>query len=94
MLDSKSLIRSAAAVLVALQSVASYGYAQAHDIDKYVEVLVVYGDPTMVRDADIEATITELNADAKARLGERIRLTTSRRTAPSSANNYGMVSLP
>ncbi len=94
MLDSKSLIRSAAAVLVALQSVAAYGYAQAHDIDKYVEVLVVYGDPTMVRGADIEATITDLNAYTKARLGDRIRLSTSRRTAPSSANDYGMVSLP
>ncbi len=81
-------------MLVALQSVATYGYAQAHDIDEYVEVLVVYGDPTMVRGADTEATITDLNADAKARLSERIRLSTGMRTAPSSADNYGMVSLP
>ncbi len=94
MFNRKTWVRSAAVVLVALQSVASYGYAQAHDIDEYVEVLVVYGDPTMVRGADIEATITDLNADAKARLDERIRLSTGRRTAPSSANNYGMVSLP
>ncbi len=94
MFNRKTRVRNAAVVLVALQSVAAYGYAQAHDIDEYVEVLVVYGDPTMVRGADTEATITDLNADAKARLGERIRLPTSRRTAPSSANNYGMVSLP
>ncbi len=46
------------------------------------------------RGADIEATITDLNADARAQLDERIRLSTGRRTAPSSANNYGMVSLP
>ncbi len=94
MFDRKTRVRSAAVVLVALQSVAAYGYAQAHDIDKYVEVLVVYGDPTMVHGAEIEATITDLNADTKARLGDRIRLSTSRRTAPSSANDYGMVSLP
>ncbi|TDJ68347.1 MAG: hypothetical protein E2O38_15910 [Proteobacteria bacterium] len=94
MLNRKTRVRSAAVVLAALQSVAAYGYAQAHDIDKYVEVLVVYGDPTVVRGADIEATITDLNADTKAPLGDRIRLSTSRRTAPSSANDYGMVSLP
>ncbi len=71
-------------MLVALQSVAAYGYAQAHDIDEHVEVLVVYGDPTMVRGADIshqiraeiEATVANLNADANARLDERIRLST------------------
>ncbi len=68
-------------MLVALKSVASYGYAQAHDIDEYVEVLEVYGDPTMVRGADIsqqiradvEATVAGLNADANGRLNERIR---------------------
>ncbi len=77
-------VRKAAVVLVALQSVAAYGYAQAHDIDEYVEELVVYGDPTMVRGAeisqqtraDVEATIADLNADADARLNERIRLST------------------
>ena len=77
-------VRKAAVVLVALQSVAAYGYAQAHDIDEYVEELVVYGDPTMVRGAEIsqqtraevEATIADLNADADARLHERIRLST------------------
>ncbi len=71
-------------MLVALQSVASYGYAQAHDIDESVEELVVYGDPTMVRGteisqqtrAEVEATIADLNADADARLNERIRLST------------------
>ncbi len=46
------------------------------------------------RGADIEETITDRNVDAKARLDERIRLSTGRRTAPSSANNNGMVSLP
>ncbi len=81
-------------MLVALQSVAAYGYVQAHDTDEYIEVLVVYGDPAMVRGADVEATITDLNADAKARLDERIRPSTGKRTAPSSANNYGMTSLP
>ncbi len=81
MFDRKTRVRGAAVVLVALQSVASYGYAQAHDIDEYVEVLEVYGDPTMVRGADIshqiradvEATVVGLNADANARLNERIR---------------------
>ncbi len=84
MFDRKTRVRSAAVVLVALQSVAAYGYAQAHDIDEYVEELVVYGDPTMVRGAEIsqqtraevEATIADLSADADARLHERIRLST------------------
>ncbi len=81
MFNRKTRFRSAAIALVALQSVASTGYAQAHDIDEYVEVLEVYGDPTMVRGADIshqiradvEATVVGLNADANARLNERIR---------------------
>ncbi len=102
MFKRKTRVRSAAVVLVALQSVAAYGYAQAHDTDEYVEVLVVYGDPIMVGSAeisqqiraDVEAAVADLNADADARLDERIRLSTGRRTAPSSANNYGMVSLP
>ena len=84
MFNRKTRVRSAAVVLVALQSVASYGYAQAHDIDESVEELVVYGDPTMVRGAeisqqtraDVEATVADLNADASARLAERIRLLT------------------
>ena len=84
MFNRKTRVRSAAVVLVALQSVASYGYAQAHDIDEFVEELVVYGDPTMVRGpeisqqtrADVEATVADLNADASARLDERIRLST------------------
>ncbi len=84
MFNRKTRVRSAAVVLVALQSVAFYGYAQAHDTDEHVEVLEVYGDPTMVRGADIsqqiraevEATVADLNADANARLDERIRLST------------------
>ncbi len=84
MFNRKTRVRGAAVVLVALQSVASYGYAQAHDTDEYVEVLVVYGDPTLVRRAEIsqqiraevEATVADLNADANARLDERIRLLT------------------
>ncbi len=84
MFNRKTRVRSAAVVLVALQSVVSYGYAQAHDRDEYVEVLVVYGDPAMVRGADIsqqiraevEATVADLSADANARLDERIRLST------------------
>ena len=81
MFNRKTRIRNAAVVLVALQSVASYGYVQAHDRDEYVEVLEVYGDPTMVRRAeisqqiraDVEATVAGLNADANGRLNERIR---------------------
>ena len=77
-------VRRAAVVLVALQSVASYGYAQAHDTDEYLEEIVAYGYPTVARGAEIsqhiraeiEATIADLNADAKARLDERIRLST------------------
>ena len=84
MFNRKTRVRSAAVVLVALQSVVSYGYAQAHDRDEYVEVLVVYGDTAMVRGADfsqqiraeVEATVADLNADASARLDERIRLST------------------
>ncbi len=84
MFDRKTHARSAAVVLVALLSVAAYGYAQADDIDEYVEELVVYGYPTMVRGAEIsqqtraevEATIASLNADANARLDERIRRST------------------
>ncbi len=84
MFDRKTRVRSATVVLVTLQSVASYGYAQAHDIDEYVEELVVYGYPTMVRGAemsqqiraDVEATVADLNAEASARLDERIRLST------------------
>ncbi len=84
MFNRKTRSRSAAVVLGALQSVAAYGYAQAHDIDESVEELVVYGDPTMVRGAeisqqtraDVEATVADLNADASARLDERIRLST------------------
>ncbi len=84
MFNRKTRVRSAAVVLVALQSVASYGYAQAHDRDEYVEELVVYGDPAMVRGAEIsqqiraevEATVADLSADANARLDEHIRLST------------------
>ncbi len=39
MFDRNTRVRSAAFVLVALQSVASYGYAQAHDIDELVASL-------------------------------------------------------
>ena len=94
MLNRKTRVRSAAVVLAALQSVAAYGYAQAHDIDKYVEVVEVHADLTVAHGADIETTTTDLSADAKARLSERIRSSTGRRTAPSTANNYGMVRLP
>ncbi len=65
-------VRKAAVVLVALQSVASYGYAQAHDVDEYLEVVEAHADPTMARSveisqhirAEIEATIADLNAYA------------------------------
>ncbi len=81
MFNTKTRVRSAAVALVALQSVASYGYEQGHDIDEYVEV---HADPTVARGPEIsqqiravvEATIADLNANAKARLGERIRLST------------------
>ena len=94
MFNRKTRVRSAAVVLVALQSVAAYGYAQAHDIDKYVEVVEVHADLAVAHGADIETTTTDLSADAKARLSERIRSSTGGRTVPSTANNYGMVRLP
>ncbi len=84
MFKRKARVRNAAVVLVALQSVASYGFAQAHDRDEYVEVLEVYGVSTMARraeisqqiDAEVEVTITDLNAERMARLHGRIRLST------------------
>ena len=96
MFNRKIWVRNAAVVLVALQSVASYGYAQAHDIDEYVEVLEVYGDPTMVRGAeisqqiraDVEATVASLNADANARLNERIRRSIRVALAAAAPTDY------
>ncbi len=76
MFNRKTRVRNAAIVLVALQSVASYGYAQTHDRDEYVEVLELHADPTVARGADIEATITDLNVERMARLHGRIRLST------------------
>ena len=76
MFNGKTRIRNAAIMLVVLQSVASYGYAQTHDRDEYVEVLELHADPTVARGADIEATITGLNVERMARLHERIRLST------------------
>ncbi len=84
MFNRKTRVRNVAVVLVVLQSVAAYGSTQVHDRDEYVEVLVVYGDRAMVRGAEIsqqihaevEATITDLNAERMARLHERIRLST------------------
>ncbi len=81
MFDRNTLVRSAAVLLVALQSVAPYAYAQAHDVDEYVEV---YANPTVAPGADIsrqiragiEATIADLNADSEAQLDEHIRLST------------------
>ena len=81
MFNRKIRARSAAAVLVALQSVAFFGHAQAHDVDEYVEV---FADPSMVRGAEIsqeirpeiEAIISDLNVERSARLGERICLST------------------
>ena len=72
----KTGIRNVAVVLAALKSVASYGYVQAHDIDEYVDVLEVHADSTVMRAADIEATMTELNVERMRRLDERIRLST------------------
>ncbi len=81
MFNRNTLVRSAAVLLVALQSVAPYAYAQAHDVDEYIEV---YANPTVAPGADlsrqiragIEATIADLNADTKAQLDEHIRLST------------------
>lgn len=83
MFDKRRLaVRRAAVMLVAMQlSLAFFGNAQAHDVDEYVEV---YADLTVARAADIsrqiragiEATIANLNADAKARLDAHIRLST------------------
>ena len=84
MFNRKTRVRSAAVVLVILQSVASYCYAQADDTDEYIEEIKVYGYPTVAPGAEIsqqiraeiEATVADLNADTKARLGEHIRLST------------------
>ncbi len=74
-------VRSAAIALVVLQSVASYGYAEIHDINEYVEV---HAEPIAAPSdeisqqirAEIEVTIAALNAENMARLSERIRLST------------------
>ena len=84
MFNRNTLVQSAAVLLVALQSVAPYEYAQAHDVDAYVEV---YANPTVAPGADlsrqiragIEATLADLNAEAKARLDQHIRLSTRER---------------
>ncbi len=94
MFYKKPRVRNVAVVLVALHSAASFGHAQAHDVDEYVEVVEVHADLAVAHGADVETTTTDLSADAKARLSERIRSSTGRRTAPSTANNYGMVRLP
>lgn len=94
MFDKRGLVvRRAAVVLLAMQlSLAFYGYAQAHDVDEYVEV---HADPTVARAADIsrkicaeiEATITDLNTDAKARLDKHIRLSTQELLAASAPSD-------
>ncbi len=81
MFNGNILVRSAAILLLALQSVASYGHAQAYDVDDYVEV---HADPTVARAADIaeqthaqtDAALVRLNADATARLATHIRVST------------------
>ncbi len=78
---------------MALQSVASYGYTQAYDIDKYVEVRT---DATVARAADIaeqihaqtEVALVRLNTDAKLSLATHIRESTREllaAAAPSDA---------
>ncbi len=93
MFNRKTRVRTAAVALVALQSAASYGYAQAHDIHEFVEV---YANPTVAPGAEIsqqisaevEATIAALNADAKARLGERVRLSTRELLAAAAPTDH------
>ncbi len=93
MFNRNTLVLGAAISLVALQSVASYGYTQAYDVDKYVEV---HSDATVARAADIAEQIhaqtglalARLNADAKARLATHIRVSTREllaTAAPSDA---------
>ncbi len=93
MINRNTLVRGAAISSVALQSVASYGYTQAYDVDDYVEV---HADPTVARAADIteqihaqtEAALLRLNADARARLATHIRVSTREvlaAAAPSDA---------
>ena len=92
MFNRKTRVQSAAVVLVILQSVESYGYAQADDTDEYIEEIKVYGYPTVAPGAEIsqqiraeiEATVADLNADTKARLGERIRLSTREQLAAAA----------
>ena len=81
MVNRNILVRTAAILLLALQSVASYGHAQAYDVDDYVEV---HADLTVARAADIaeqthaqtEAALVRLNAVARARLATYIRVST------------------
>ncbi len=95
MFNRKTRVRSAAVVLVILQSVASYGYAQADDTDEYIEEITVYGYPTVAPGAEIsqqiraeiKATVADLNADTKARLGEHIRLSTREQLAAAAPTN-------
>ena len=93
MFNRNILVRTAAILLLALQSVASYGHAQAYDVDDYVEV---HADPTVARAADIaeqthaqtEAALVRLNAVARARLTTHIRVSTRElltAAAPSEA---------
>ncbi len=79
-------------MLVVLQGVASYGYAEIHDINEYVEV---HAEPTAPRGdeitqqirTEIEATIADLSAENKARLGESIRLSTREALAAAAPTN-------
>ncbi len=92
MFNRNTLVQGAAILLVALQSVASYGYAQADDVDKYVEV---HTDATVARAADTaeqihaqtEVALVRLNADARASLATHIRESTRELLAVAAPSN-------
>ena len=98
MFNRNTLVRGAAISLVALQSVASYGYTQAYDVDKFVEV---HTDTTVARAANIteqihaqtEVALARLNADAKARLATHIRVST-RELLAAAAPSYTAATNP
>ena len=92
MFNRNTLVQGAAILLVALQSVASYGYTQADDVDKYVEE---HTDQTVARATDIteqihaqtEVALVRLNIDARARLATHIRVSTRELVAAAAPSD-------
>ena len=85
-------VRRAAVVLVALRSVASDGYAQAHDVDETLSE--ISDELTLERQADIsnqfhqqvETFMAHLQADSSARLEEQVRRLAEEALAAAAPN--------